>query len=150
MIRTSTATRRTSAVAISAALLLGFIGTAANAASADPTPPGTGIGCTPGGPCVNVPPSIDWTLWTAKDGAPRYTLDGIGFSAGKVRVKVLNGNGKVLWTKTVRTGYDPGLPEPTFHVDSTVRCNHKIRYATAKDLKTGTVTELFKLDPCII
>jgi hypothetical protein len=150
MMRMTTAARHTSAAAIGAALLPGSFAPAAGAATADPTPPGTGIGCTPGGPCVNVPPEIDWTLWTAKDGAPRYTLDGIGFSEGKVRVKVLNGNGKVLWIKTVRTGHDPGLPEPTFHVHTTVRCNHKIRYATAKDLKTGTVTELFKLDPCII
>jgi hypothetical protein len=148
-----TATRQRTRIATTlvATLGVGVLGLAgaASAGAATPdgnsTPQGCEQACT-----VSVPPSLDAGLWTAKDGAPRYRIDGIGFSEGKVKVVVTTKGGKTLWTRTVETGYDEGLPEPTFHVGTKVRCDHRTRYVTAQDLSTGEWTEAYTLNPCIL
>lgn len=140
-----TATRQHSRIALTLAstLGLGILGLAgaapAGAASTD-EPTAT----------VNVPASLDYGTWTAKDGAPRYRVDGIGFTEGQVRVVVQNKNGKVLWERTVTTTYDEGLPEPTIHVDTKVRCDHRNRYMLAQDLGTGEWTQRYTLGPCVL
>ena len=128
--------------------VLGLAGAAsAGAASVEtPTnPDGCQQTCT-----VSVPPSLDSGLWTANDGAPRYRIDGIGFSEGLVKVVVRSKSGRVLWKDTVQTGYDQGLSKPTFHVGTSVRCDHRTRFVTARDLKTGEWTERYRLNPCIV
>jgi hypothetical protein len=98
----------------------------------------------------SAPAHLDWRTWTAEDGAPRYQIDGIGFTAGRVRVVVTNKTGRTLWTRTVATGRDPGLPEPTFHVGTAVRCDHRVRYVKAQDLGTRAWTQRYTLSPCIL
>jgi len=141
-----TATRQRTATALATILGVGVLGLAgaAPALAADSPAHASSQGT------VNVPPHLDWGVWTAKDGAPRYKIDGIGFTAGHVRVVLQNKAGKAIWTRTVQTGYDPGLPEPTFHVGTKVRCDHRVRYAKAQDLGTGEWTQRYTLDPCIL
>ncbi len=135
------------ATALAVVLSLGVVGLAGGApAGATPTSFATcQQACAAG-----VPATLDWGVWTARDGAPRYRIDGIGFSEGKVRVVVQNEAGKVLWSKSVPTSYDPGLPEPVFHVGTAVRCDHRVRHVQAQDLVSGEWTQRYTLDPCIL
>lgn len=148
---TATRQRTRIATALATTLGLGILSLAGAAPAGAATPDGTDspqgceTACT-----VSVPPSLDASIWTAKDGAPRYRVDGIGFSEGTVKVVVTNKNGKTLWTKTVQTGYDEGLPEPTFHVGTKVRCDHRTRYVSAQDLTTGQWVDRYTLNPCIL
>ena len=137
-------TRQRTATALATILGVGVLGLAgaapALAAADESAPQGT----------VNVPAHLDWGTWTAKDGAPRYKIDGIGFTEGHVRVVLQNKAGKAIWSRTVRTTHDEGLPEPTFHVGTTVRCDHRVRYVNAQDLGTGEWTQRYTLSPCIL
>ncbi|MGQ0630619.1 MAG: hypothetical protein ACT4P1_06215 [Sporichthyaceae bacterium] len=114
-----------------------FVGTAHAASSPTTSPSAT-------------PASIDWDIYTGKDGAPRYRLDGIEFGKGKVRVQIRNGDGDMLWTRAVKTRRDDGVSARTFHVGTNVRCDHRTRYARAKDPRTGSWTPVLTLDPCIV
>ncbi len=147
------ATRQRTRIAttLAATLGVGVLGLAGAASAGAATPDGTDTPQTCEQTCtVSVPPSLDAGLWTANDGAPRYRIDGIGFSEGKVKVVVKTESGRTLWTRTVQTGYDEGLPEPTFHVGTNVRCDHRTRYVTAQDLTTGQWVERYTLNPCIL
>lgn len=137
---TSSAVRFASVLTV-AALGLGSVGLAAGAAHA---------AASPATPQSVVPASINWDIYTGKDGAPRYRLDGIEFGKGKVRVQIRNADGDMLWTRAVKTRRDDGVAARTFHVGTNVRCDHRTRYARAKDPRTGTWTPVLTLDPCIV
>jgi hypothetical protein len=137
---TMTATRHRTATALATILGVGVLGLAGAAPALAETP----------APTVDVPAHLDWGTWTAKDGAPRYKIDGMGFTEGHVRVVVQNKAGKTIWTRTVQTTRDEGLPEPTFHVGTTVRCDHRVRYVKAQDLGSGEWTRRYTLSPCVL
>ncbi|MGQ0625122.1 MAG: hypothetical protein ACT4PP_10815 [Sporichthyaceae bacterium] len=94
--------------------------------------------------------TIDWDIYTGKDGAPRYRVDGIGFGKGKVRVQVRNAKGKVLWSALVPSRKDVGVRQRTFDVGTPIPCNHRTRYARAKDPRNGNWTSELTLEPCVI